>query len=289
MLVTEVRKSNCGVALGKSPKSDHPKGKEQHCVVNDSVVCQKRKKPTLPGANNSSYQLPTGKKSYMFFVSMMEHQRATNQPNSKPECVKCGTVYDTWDQLGRHMRIKGHDTNCPRCPDRQFDRWPDYQKHLKEVHNGKTLHRCKFCAEVCEGTDQWEKHLMRIHDKGFKCNECDMVFSTQSKRSSHKYRKHAAQVMCHDCGRTYPRNKQTRHILWYHTPNEKRPFQCLLCDPVKGFTTQQAYDDHYNIHTGDKCDQCPDVAYASSGNLFAHIRATHKGKKRKPKAKKKCD
>ena len=128
LLVTEVRKSNCGVALGKSTKSDHPKGKEQHCVVNDSVVCQKRKKPTLPGANNSSYQLPTGKKSYMFFVSMMEHQRATNQPNSKPECVKCGTVYDTWDQLGRHMRIKGHDTNCPRCPDRQFDRWPDYQK-----------------------------------------------------------------------------------------------------------------------------------------------------------------
>ena len=43
------------------------------------------------------------------------------------------------------------------------------------------------------------------------------------------------------------------------------------------------------IQVISKCDQCPDVAYASSGNLFAHIRATHKGKKRKPKAKKKCD
>ena len=66
-------------------------------------------------------------------------------------------------------------------------------------------------------------------------------------------------------------------------------FKCLLCHPIKGFVYKHTYDDHMNIHNQEKpykCDQCEGVAYANSANLNAHIRATHKGIKRKPKAKK---
>ena len=76
-------------------------------------------------------------------------------------------------------------------------------------------------------------------------------------------------------------------MLQFHTPEDKKPFVCLLCDPVKGFVQKEQYDDHQNVHMELKphrCELCPNVAYASRANLAAHNRATHQGKKRKPKA-----
>ena len=83
-----------------------------------------------------------------------------------------------------------------------------------------------------------------------------------------------------------PLAKKGLHDLLYHTPEDKKPYVCLLCDPVKGFVTKNYYEDHQNIHTGEKphkCDKCPNVAYACRANLNAHVRATHEGKLRKPK------
>jgi len=74
--------------------------------------------------------------------------------------------------------------------------------------------------------------------------------------------------------------------LIHHTPEHEKPFVCDICIPVKGFAIENAYEDHMNIHKGIKphvCKLCPNVGYANRANLVAHDRATHQGKKRKPK------
>ena len=65
--------------------------------------------------------------------------------------------------------------------------------------------------------------------------------------------------------------------------------ETLLNTLGKGFVEQNMYEDHMNVHMGKKphiCHVCPNAAYASKGNLAAHLRATHQGRKRKPKTHK---
>lgn len=95
-------------------------------------------------------------------------------------------------------------------------------------------------------------------------------------------------ILCPGCGKNVPLKYKYKHDLM-HLPDDKKPYVCRLCDPVKGFVHKSYYNDHQNVHMGikpHKCELCPNVAYASKANLSAHIRATHQGKKRKPKAKK---
>jgi KRAB domain-containing zinc finger protein len=60
-----------------------------------------------------------------------------------------------------------------------------------------------------------------------------------------------------------------------------------MCDPARGFHTLKNLRDHMNVHTNErpyKCNLCT-AAFNSEANMFAHVRSTHKGIKRKGKKK----
>ena len=62
-----------------------------------------------------------------------------------------------------------------------------------------------------------------------------------------------------------------------------QPHQCSICDPPRGFHILKSYREHMNIHTNErpyKCHVC-NAGFNCESNMFAHIKTTHKGIRRK--------
>ena len=95
-------------------------------------------------------------------------------------------------------------------------------------------------------------------------------------RASHSY------AVCELCGKKYMSSKLLkRHMNMTHTASDKKRYKCETCG--KGFAENSAFKDHMNIHLGLKphvCKHC-NAGFASSGTLMGHIRAVHRGIKRK--------
>ena len=138
---------------------------------------------------------------------------------------------------------------------------------------------------------KYKKHYEREHGpkvktQTYQCDICDKIY--EDKYNFAKHRKYHIKTFCSECGLELPQNKLQCHILRQHTPEDKKPFVCPICVPVKGFVARNLFRDHMNIHDGLKphvCKQCPNAAFANAANLAAHVRATHQNKKRKPKLK----
>jgi len=234
-------------------------------------------------------------------------------------CVTCGKICADLKDLEEHKKKQGiyHNNQCPRCPEVKFETWPEHQSHQMTVHSGVVLKRCKHCAE---GFEDWaalrahgrEKHcdeegferavcticgqsvskanmtshMQRSHMmKQHQCDICEKWFSTGAVLSKHKVMVHVT-FPCEICGKIVKNRYKDDHLQAYHTPESEKKFVCPICVPTKGFIKQEFFDDHMNVHNKVKphiCLSCPNVAYASKANLHAHIRATHKGLKRKSK------
>ena len=89
-------------------------------------------------------------------------------------------------------------------------------------------------------------------------------------------------VPCEHCGKIFTKRQYERHYKSTHMPEKDKTYLCAICVPLKGFNYRNKFEEHMNVHNGEKpfkCKMC-NAAYASSGNLCAHIRTTHKGIKR---------
>jgi len=265
----------------------------------------------------------TGKKTKAqeIFDQMMQvvdddvEKDESDKKNQLQVCVTCGKMFPDAKQLESHKMNVGvyHNDHCPRCPDVQFKSWPDHQAHQQKEHRGVFFKRCKHCPEAFEDRKTLLAHSQEAHKvEKVVCTECGATVSknnltkhTKLKHSKKEYQcdiclKHFGcekyliqHKMCHDvapcqlCGKLVKENQTRTHNLNYHTPESEKPFVCQICVPTKGFITTQSLEDHMNVHNGLRphvCTLCPSAAYASRANLNAHVRATHKGLKRKPKA-----
>lgn len=82
------------------------------------------------------------------------------------------------------------------------------------------------------------------------------------------------------CGKLVPKSRMKTHMTIFHTENDAKPFMCKICG--KGFATKMTFQEHTNIHTGERpyqCDLC-EKRFASSGNMYMHRRSSHMGYKR---------
>ena len=133
--------------------------------------------------------------------------------------------------------------------------------HTHKFHAEQIEVKCKYCPKVFDNAFRLKQHQTSIHNK----------------------------VQCAECGQQVYHSYLETHRIEKHTPDAERPFKCLLCNPLKGFALKWKYDQHVNIHTGEKpfkCEKgCYNIGYACKANLFAHYRATHQGIKRKSKDK----
>merc|ERR1712029_914044 len=268
-------------------------------------------------------------KAHKLFDTMMANLKKEKLNESLEEdaqvCIACGDVVDGMKGLRRHIHAKGkfHTNECPKCPDVEFISWEENKAHRDRFHGGVIFIRCRDCPKGFENADLLKAHnrtahphkyhkincsqcgvLVRkaqisSHNRAFhseqievKCKDCpnsDKVYENEFRLKEHIRRVHT-KVQCEECGQQVYHQRLEMDVLQKHTPDADRPFKCLLCNPLRGFALKQTYEEHMNIHTGEKpfkCEKgCHNIAYACKANLFAHYRATHQGIKRKYKGSK---
>ena len=106
------------------------------------------------------------------------------------------------------------------------------------------------------------------------CPECGKTFPCKSRMKEHISSTHTF-IPCQHCGKEVKKGKLTQHILQHHTADADMPHHCPVCQ--KGFTTKYKFQDHMNIHTGErphKCKYCTKT-FANHANMCKHIRESH--------------
>merc|ERR1712029_321771 len=130
-------------------------------------------------------------------------------------CTWCGYTFVTLPALTTHMKLTGHNnTECPKCPGVKLNSWSEHKQHQSMVHNGVFFFRCRNCPEVFESTISMHKHRKEKHWQSM------------------------VKVQYSDCGLLVPRIRLKHHQKHKHFVK------------VKGFVTQDAFDNHMNTHTG---------------------------------------
>jgi len=237
-----------------------------------------------------------------FKLAMHMRQRGINHNNKCPRCPE--VEFSSWPEHQEHQK-KVHGrlffSRCKHCPfencafeNRQHLNAHYIDTHKKDVEQTKMTPRFKAreqCSECGLFVSDIKRHRQVRHGpqvKQYQCGSCKKWYLGKSDLRKHMKHVHNM-ICCVACGKKIPEAKFGEHNLYHHTPEHEKPFVCSICVPIKGFVAKGQYDDHLNIHNGIKphvCKLCPNVSYASRGNLAAHTRATHQGKKRKPKQKK---
>ena len=76
-------------------------------------------------------------------------------------CICCGKTFKKSSQYSEHIKSRGrfHDNRCAQCPDLTFDTWPEHEDHVKKVHGGKFVSRCKYCPDYFDNDALRRKHI----------------------------------------------------------------------------------------------------------------------------------
>lgn len=117
------------------------------------------------------------------------------------------------------------------------------------------------------------------------CSHCNKELPCLSSLKDHIKKVHE-KVPCPECGEMFANILMKRHIQSKHTPNDLKKYKCEVCG--KGFAAKGNFEDHKNIHTGEKpykCKYCM-ACFASKGTHAMHERK-HLGYSRDYSKKKK--
>merc|ERR1712029_1259018 len=228
------------------------------------------------------------------------HRRQNGGKYHNNKCPKCPDVeFKSWPENQDHMRAL-HDgevfIRCKQCPE-YFGNRQSRIDHVRQKHQEREV-QCSDCGKVFKKGAYKYHHRMLCQKasdvKGnesqakteFECKDCDSgeTFPNRSELRKHFRKEHAKFFPCVLCGVKLRKEHQKIHDLIHHTPEDKKPYVCPQCVPLKGFATKQYFDEHMNIHLGLKpysCKLCQNAAYSNKSNLLAHTRQVHQGRKRK--------
>ena len=101
--------------------------------------------------------------------------------------------------------------------------------------------------------------------------------------------RHHVKVTCQHCGKSMGQSLIYAHMKRYHTAETEMPYFCTVCQ--KGFVAKRKYQDHMNIHTGERPHNCKfcTKTFADKSNCSKHMRESHKEEYNKLKAKNASD
>jgi len=142
---------------------------------------------------------------------------------------------------------------------------------------------CDVCGYIASSEGHLKLHLGSqkcLRDKvEIKCDQCSFRTRFQPSLKKHIRTVHE-KVPCTVCGKIISKVRLTIHMNTFHTEEKKKPFLCKICN--KGYGCKKSFQEHGNIHTGERpfqCDLC-EKRFASSGNMYMHRRSSHYGYKR---------
>ena len=160
-------------------------------------------------------------------------------------------------------------------------------KHINENHRNYKKNQTKVICDMC-GFVATHEALLRKHMGSQKCvkgkvvlhcDECSFQTNWAVSLNTHKRTVHS-KTPCTFCGKLISQACMKIHVNTFHVEEKKKPFVCKTCG--KGFSLKKRFQEHNNIHTGERpyqCDLC-EKTFNSSGNMYMHRRSAHFGYKR---------
>ncbi|CAK9795580.1 Zinc finger protein 93 [Anthophora quadrimaculata] len=182
--------------------------------------------------------------------SLKRHNMRTHSDyESKYVCEHCGRSYKLKIDLTHHMK-RTHVSELQICrfcgkevKDVKGHEWR-HQKRNKEV---KYEHTCHLCRKKFHHRSRLDNHL-RLHEKGFKCEECGKEYRGTRELMSHKRFKHGQAKIstCILCQKAFPSSSNFyQHVL---THAGIRPYKCDVCE--EDFTQRSSLLRHRRHHPG---------------------------------------
>ncbi|XP_072035759.1 uncharacterized protein [Amphiura filiformis] len=208
--------------------------------------------------------------------SFDRHRKVHHQQEKDSQhfsCQYCSKVMKSKKSLEVHLRVHTGEKpyKCSFC-DKSYRHYESWNYHESKHKGTLKQHVCQFCGKAFGGKYGLQVHE-RIHtgEKPFKCDHCNLAFSSNEKLKVHKDRVRGLAFVCQFCGKEF----FTRANLNQHEMIHKgvKPHKCKSCEA--SFTSVTSLKYHVRTaHTGERypCQIC-NKQCKSKGQLTSHLRS----------------
>ena len=136
------------------------------------------------------------------------------------KCDQCGKEFVSKQTFDLHSNVHFPKRyKCKVC-DKRFNYPGSLRDHNKEIHGDVKTYTCKICEKPCLGRRVYVKHLESQHKntkKKFKCDKCDLSFTTPSRLKIHEALHNNPKFPCADCEMIFRQKKTlTDHVARVH-------------------------------------------------------------------------
>ncbi|XP_076628961.1 uncharacterized protein LOC143345562 isoform X19 [Colletes latitarsis] len=220
------------------------------------------------------YQCDLCKKAYHTAEELEEH-KVIHRSDYFFECNVCRVKYKSSGSLRRHQ-IRNHSAYepkyvCEHCG-RNYKLKIDLTQHIKRTHDSE-LRVCRFCGKEVKDvkTHEW-RHMKRNGEMKYKytCHLCRKKFLHQSRLDTH-LRLHEKGFKCEDCNKEFRGTRElANHRQFYH--GQAKIYNCTLCQ--KNFNQSGNFHQHVLTHAGIRpyrCDICEED-FTQRSSLLRHRR-----------------
>lgn len=189
------------------------------------------------------------------------------------DCVLCSSTYETFKMLKQHMNKHYSNYNCSLC-DATFATKRSLNAHRTTHQEGSF--KCDHCEKVFASRTKKHYHEKMKHLGArniSNCPYCNVPFRSYYQRNQHLVKVHnnEAQYKCNVCSKSYI----LKSLLMYHIKKShlmERNCQCTECG--YRFFSKKALKAHMVKHTGERiysCEVCH-KSYARKYTLREHMR-----------------
>ena len=190
-------------------------------------------------------------------------------------CHICGKCFKRKrarnDHVDRHSEERKHA--CSQC-DKRFKTRGCLYKHM-EVHGVMKNFHCSVCGRSFKSKGALRRHgafcgKEEPSEKLYKCNQCDLVFTSKNSLATHKRNVHVQFVQCPVCGKYFKAEHRLKvHMVTMH--GEQGKFSCKICG--KQFIFKSDCLRHEEIHNSENlylCTHCG-KSFKTKDYLSGHI------------------
>ncbi|KAM3957587.1 uncharacterized protein ACR2FA_008289 [Aphomia sociella] len=189
------------------------------------------------------------------------------------DCAMCTSTYETFKMLKQHMNKHYSNYTCTKC-DTSFATKRSLNAHRTTHQEGSF--KCDHCEKVFSSRSKKHYHEKTKHLGArniSNCPYCNEPFRSYYQRNQHLVKVHnnEAQYKCNVCNKSYI----LKSLLMYHIKKNhlmERNCQCNVCG--FRFFSKKALKAHMIKHTGERiyaCEVCH-KSYARKYTLREHMR-----------------
>ncbi|XP_041968473.1 zinc finger protein 808-like isoform X2 [Aricia agestis] len=191
----------------------------------------------------------------------------------KLKCFICHNEFNRFKILLSHMSVHYRNFVCGMC-DAGYVNRRQFKTHIKNHDTGS--YKCDECDKVFDTLTKKKSHAKLVHDKKnkvYKCSYCHEMLCNYRQKVTHMKRVHGiyTKFKCNACDQIF----WSQHSLSIHTQRDhlmERRHKCTECDST--FFASTDLKEHMVKHTGERTYQCAVClkSYGRKWTLREHMR-----------------